>query len=64
MLLDWFYKISAVVIIHSLSLVDGLEFIDALKIGVELLAQSRVLYYDNDEELESVVGIESRLEWD
>jgi hypothetical protein len=33
-LLDWLYKISALVIIHSLSLADGLEFIDALKIGV------------------------------
>jgi hypothetical protein len=33
-LLDWLYKLSALVIIHSLSLADGLEFIDALKIGV------------------------------
>jgi hypothetical protein len=34
MFLDWLYKISTLVIIHSLSLVDGLEFIYALKIGV------------------------------
>jgi hypothetical protein len=39
MLLDWFYKISALVIIHSLPLANGLEFIDALKIGVLFLAQ-------------------------